>query len=134
MDERLPFGRIRQLRNHSGKKTEHAAALNKIESGHRRDPDGNANDCRPNEISLAGCVYKKDNAEQRERGLGENSQREIDQHRRSGGGNRCSANRSEPRPNNVAADRSRRHQRADRLTDPTHPINFSKAGTLSPRK
>jgi len=69
----LPFRRIRQLRDHSGEKAEHAAVLHKIKTADRHDTDHGADNCRPDEISLAGCVHQKDNPKHRESRLRENA-------------------------------------------------------------
>jgi hypothetical protein len=54
LHERLPFRRIRQLRDHPGEESKHSAPLHKVKSADRRHSDERADDGRAEETSLAG--------------------------------------------------------------------------------
>jgi hypothetical protein len=74
LHERLPFRRIRQLRDHPGEESKHSAPLHKIKSANRRHADECADQCRADKILSPGRLNQQHYSEQRERGLREYAQ------------------------------------------------------------
>jgi len=113
LNKRLPFGRIRETRDHAREETKHPEALDKIKTANSRNADNNSNQCRTDEVLLTGRVYQEHDSKQGKRGLSKDAQGKIDKDRSGSRRHRTATNRSQACANKIAANSSRRHERAD---------------------
>jgi len=74
LHERLPFRRIRQLRDHSGEESKHSKPLHKIKSADRSHADEGADHCWADKILSPGRLDQEHYPKQRKRGLREYAQ------------------------------------------------------------
>src|SRR5207249_6033194 len=121
LHQRMPLRRIRQARYDASEETEHSQPLHEVETRNTENTDERSDQSWTNEISLSSYTDKQCQPKHGECGLRENAQRNVHEHGARRDWYRGPIDRSQPRPDDVSADRGGGNKCADRLTDPTHP-------------
>ncbi|KAF5408957.1 MAG: hypothetical protein Udaeo2_08220 [Candidatus Udaeobacter sp.] len=134
MHKRLPVFRAGQSRYDSAEKAKNSQPLDKIETDKGKKRDHDSDQSWTNEAAFSGCGDKQHKSKQRKSGLHKNAQRNVNHHGACSDRERGAMDRCQTRAHNVAADCGRGHQRADRLTKPTHPKKLEQRQAIRSRE